>query len=222
MIIGLIGFSGSGKGTVADILVEYHDFSKISFADSVKDAATSIFGWPRHLLEGDTEKSREFRECRDDWWSERFGYDFTPRLALQLLGTESARAVFHDDIWIHTVERRMKYMREYEFEDDFVIPDVRFPNEVKFIRNMGGFIVQVSRGKDPEWYDDALRVNRENNTDYMSDHNVHYSEWAWIGEKIDYLISNNGSMAMLNADVNHLIKVFTGPKNDNIMYNIQK
>ena len=39
MIIGVVGFIGSGKGTVADILVEKHGFVKLSFADAVKDAS---------------------------------------------------------------------------------------------------------------------------------------------------------------------------------------
>ena len=52
MIIGLLGFAGSGKGTVADILVS-KGFKKESFADPVKDAVAAIFGWERSLLEGD-------------------------------------------------------------------------------------------------------------------------------------------------------------------------
>ena len=43
MIIGLCGFAGSGKGTLADILVENHGFRKISFATKLKDTASVIF-----------------------------------------------------------------------------------------------------------------------------------------------------------------------------------
>jgi len=50
MIIGLVGFIGAGKGTVADILVEKHGFIKESFANSVKDAVSVIFGWDRTFL----------------------------------------------------------------------------------------------------------------------------------------------------------------------------
>ena len=51
MIIGLVGFIGSGKGTIADLLVERHGFFKESFANSVKDACSLIFGWDRAMLE---------------------------------------------------------------------------------------------------------------------------------------------------------------------------
>ena len=56
MIVGLVGFIGAGKGTVADLLVERHNFIKESFANSVKDAVSVVFGWDRALLEGDTPR----------------------------------------------------------------------------------------------------------------------------------------------------------------------
>lgn len=211
MIIGIVGFAGSGKGTVGDILVNDHDFTKLSFADAVKDATSAIFGWPRELLEGDTGNSRKFRETKDEFWSTRFGYDFTPRIALQLMGTEAGRNVFHKDLWIHTMEKRIKYKQEWEFEDNFVIPDVRFPNEIQAIREMGGFVVRVVRGKEPDWYEAAERANKEGNNEIMSKYCVHYSEWAWIGQQFNYLISNNGTLPMLEADVKHMLRVMTGP-----------
>jgi hypothetical protein len=213
MIIGLLGFAGSGKGTVADILVKDHNFTKISFADAVKDSVATIFGWERRLLEGDTEESREFREKIDAWWSGRFGYDVTPRYMLQLMGTEAGRNAFHIDIWVHTVARRM---RDHE---NVVIADVRFPNELQFVRDNGGFNVRVVRGKEPEWWNHALEMNLgPHKGNCMTAYpDVHYSEWAWIGERMNYQISNNGSFAMLEADVKHLLKVFTGPS---IMNNV--
>lgn len=211
MLIGIVGFAGSGKGTLADILSDTYDFCKLSFADSVKDATSTIFGWPRNLLEGDTVKSREFRETKDDFWSARFGYDVTPRLMLQKMGTEAGRDIFHNDLWIHTVERKIAYKREWEFEEDFVIPDVRFPNEIDFIKKSGGFIIKVVRGENPEWYDVALRANKLNKPELMSPYSVHYSEWAWIGQECHYVIHNNNSVTMLEADVKHLLKLFKGP-----------
>lgn len=210
MIIGVIGFIGSGKGTVADILVNSHGFTKLSFADTVKDATAAIFGWPRHLLEGDTEESRVWRETKDEWWSDRFGYDFSPRLALQMMGTEAGRDVFDPDLWVHALEKKI------EMYENVVIADVRFPNEMEFIRSKGGFNVRVKRGDDPEWYDTALSDNTTSKmsaprmqTDYP---NVHYSEWAWIGSIMDYQLDNIGTLSMLESDVVHMLKVFTGPQ----------
>jgi len=214
MIIGIVGFAGSGKGTVGDILVRDYNYHKLSFADSLKDAVAVIFGWPRHLLEGDTNESRDFRETPDEWWSKKFGYEVTPRHILQLMGTEAGRNVFHEDLWVHTVERHIIQMQN-QGKKNFVIPDVRFPNEIKAIRDMGGFIIRVSRGKEPKWFNTALKDNQdklEPAVSQMSVHypSIHYSEWAWIGSTFDYQLPNNGSLIMLESDVKHMLKVFTG------------
>lgn len=211
MIIGAIGFAGSGKGTVADILVAKKDFTKLAFADAVKDATAAIFGWPRALLEGDTDESREFREKKDEWWSEKTGKHITPRNMLQIMGTEAGRDVFHPDLWILSVEKKIGMYK------NVVIADVRFPNEIAFIQRMGGFVVRVTRGDNPEWYDVARKANQKGNTDLMSDYPVHYSEWAWIGHPTDYQLDNNSSVSMLEADIEHMIKVFTGPQKPAIL-----
>ena len=213
MIIGVVGFIGSGKGTAADILVNKHNFHKLSFADTVKDATAAIFGWPRNLLEGDTDESRAWREAKDEWWSEKFGYDISPRLALQMMGTEAGRDVFHPDLWIHSLERKM------EMYPNVVIADVRFPNEIDFIQSKGGFVIRVKRGPDPEWYDLAHAANSKTFThapeawDEMEKSGIHYSEWAWIGSIMDHELHNTGTISSLEGDISHMLKVFTGPKN---------
>ena len=95
MIIGLVGWIGSGKNTVADILATQHSYKKDSFAAPLKDATANIFNWPRKTLEGDTDHSRHFRECVDPYWANKLQIkNFTPRLALQIVGTELFREHF--------------------------------------------------------------------------------------------------------------------------------
>ena len=104
MLIGITGFIGSGKDTVANMFVE-RGCSHDSFASPVKDVCASIFGWPRDMLEGDTVESRDFREIPDMFWTKKLGVpNFTPRLALQLMGTEVMRNHFAPDIWINSLE----------------------------------------------------------------------------------------------------------------------
>lgn len=105
MIIGIVGSIGAGKDTVADYLSNFHEFRRESFASSVKDSLSVIFGWDRTLLEGRTKESREWREQIDSWWAERLNIPhLTPRWVMQHYATELCREHFHKDIWIASLE----------------------------------------------------------------------------------------------------------------------
>lgn len=191
-IIGICGFIGSGKDTAADYLVNFHEFRRDSFAATLKDAVAAVFGWDRELLEGRTKQAREWREQVDPWWAERMNMpELTPRLALQLWGTEVCRKSFHDDIWIASLEARLRNSR-----DSIVISDCRFPNEIKAIKNAGGIVVCVERGIIPHWYDIALQANRgvTSAVKWLADEKIHASETAWVGTKFDYIVDNNGTV----------------------------
>jgi len=79
-LIGVCGLIGSGKGTVADILVQNFEYEKISFADKLKDGVSAVFGWDRDMLEGDTDRSRLWRERTDEFWTKETGKEVSPRL----------------------------------------------------------------------------------------------------------------------------------------------
>ena len=199
MIIGLCGFINSGKGTVADILIN-KNFIKESFANSVKDSVSVIFGWDRNLLEGDTPASRNWRESQDDFWSKKFGKTFSPRMALQIMGTEAGRNSFDSNLWIYALERRCDPNKNY------VIADVRFPNEIKMIKESGGKVYHIQRDEFPIWYADACFTNSLYNwsgdvQQMVKYPDVHYSEWAWCGIPNDGVIYNNGSLEELKNKV---------------------
>lgn len=207
MIVGLVGLIGSGKGTVASSLVENYSFRQDSFASTLKDACSMIFDWPRHMLEGDTKESREWREIVDTWWADKLGIErFSPRLALQLVGTDALRNHFHEDIWFLSLANRVRK----NSERDVVISDARFPNELAFIKENNGVIVRVKRGPDPDWYSIAAAANRgdADSKNIMASvyPNVHFSEWAWAGTEVDYVVDNNGSLEDLQNNINSLIK----------------
>jgi hypothetical protein len=193
MIIGICGLIGSGKGTVSDVLIGMCGFKSLSFADSLKDAVAAVFSWDRQLLEGSTAESREWREQVDLWWAKRLGIpDLTPRLVLQLWGTEVCRAGFHQDIWIASLERKIEEGKNY------VIPDTRFPNEINLIKQIGGEIWCVKRGPDPKWFVQyQLGGSPPNHT--------HSSEWEWARSKFDKTLENNGTLEDLkNRVLSHL------------------
>ena len=192
MIIGICGFIGSGKDTVADYLVNFHEFRRESFASTLKDAVAAVFGWDRTLLEGRTKEAREWREQVDPWWAERLAMPtLTPRWVLQYWGTEVCRRAFHDDIWIASLENKLRTSK-----DNVVISDCRFPNEIQSIRDAGGKIVWVQRGELPDWYDTAIEANLGHNyaVQDLKMRKIHASETAWVGTNFDTVIDNNRSI----------------------------
>ena len=189
MIIGICGLIGSGKGTVADVLVD-QGFTKVSFADKLKDGVSTIFGWDRAMLEGDTDESRQWREQRDDFWSAETEMEVTPRLVLQLFGTDCLRNGFHDGVWVSLLKKHM-----LDNPGNYVIPDVRFRNEQNMIRELGGEIWRVQRGDIPEWYGCAM-LDNTTGSDLMEEYDVHPSEYKWIdmNNKFDVTLYNEGTI----------------------------
>ena len=208
MIIGVCGFIGSGKDTIADYLTNFHGFRRESFANTLKDAVAQVFGWDRTMLEGRTTQARVWREQVDPWWSERLSMPhLTPRWVLQYWGTEVCRRAFHDDIWIASLENKLR-----NSSDDIVISDCRFPNEIKSIRDAGGIVIRVKRGEDPEWYKDACDMNAGDKCmNYsraktrMETLGIHASETAWCGTKFDAVLPNDTTIDDLYAKVKELI-----------------
>ena len=216
-IIGIVGFIGSGKDTVADYLVNFHGYKRESFANSLKDAVSQVFGWPRELLEGRTKESREWRETSDEWWSKRLKQDITPRYVLQYWGTEVVRKGFHDDMWVASLEHRL-----LNSQNDIVITDCRFPNEIKAIRSAGGRVIRIKRGPEPVWFDDARSMNKgpsRNMSWALSKHNIeelgiHASETAWVGQKFDATLNNDGSLDELYSQIER--DIINNPERDRL------
>jgi hypothetical protein len=198
MIIGICGFQGSGKSIMANYLVDNYNFTVLSFADSVKDMLSVIFNWDRELLDGTTEMSRIWRETVDEWWSKHLNIpNFTPRMAMQYIATDLFRDKFNPNIWILSLENKIK-----NTNTNIVIPDCRFINEIELVKRIGGHIVYIDRN-NPEWFYNLKTY--KNISIIPSD--IHKSEYEWILNcPNDYIINNNTIKIFYNNIDDYLCK----------------
>lgn len=132
-VIGLGFRARAGKDTVASVIARVHNASIIAFADPLKGAAKVIFGWTDKHVYGD------LKEIVDPFWG------FTPRWALQKLGTEAVREVIGQDVWERAARRRIEAS-----VDHVIVTDVRFPNEAKMIKDLGGELWHIDRSCLPQ------------------------------------------------------------------------
>jgi hypothetical protein len=131
-VIGLTGYAQSGKDTLASILVEKYGYSRVAFADKIRDflyginpmVACSPTGYLRDLVNlVGWDKAKQEPQVR--------------RL-LQDLGI-SARELIDENIWVTTA------LRHVGKDERVVVTDVRFENEAMMIKLMGGQLWRVRR-----------------------------------------------------------------------------
>lgn len=107
----------------------------------------------------------------------------TPRLILQLLGTECGREIIHPNIWINATMNAVAR----NHLPGAIITDVRFPNEAEAVKKKGGIVIRIERSS-------------ENSSDN------HPSEIALDDyENFDYKIYNDGTLEDLRKWVNETI-----------------
>lgn len=161
-LIGITGLAGSGKDTLADALVYDRGAEKYNFALPIKHALNAMFGWTMEQWD-----DRIWKETKIAWLGK------SPRQCAQTLGTEWGRDLVHPDLWMLIAEDRYLKYRQDHSGGPFIIPDVRFENEVDMIHRNGGIVVKISR----------LGVNAVS---------AHVSEKGI--EEVDYILANHGTV----------------------------
>ena len=183
LLIGVAGQKYNGKDTIADYLVSEYGFIKLSFADALKEMCKVLFNFNDEQLYG-SEK-----ESIDDFWG------IKPRDAFTYFGTDIMRKQLNnlipninENFWIKCLEKKMVNLKKNNENIKIVIADVRFENEVNFIKSYNGLIIRVIR-PDKILYD------------------CHESEKNILDLSVDYEIMNNSTLNHLYQQVNKIIKL---------------
>lgn len=219
MIIGISGYSNSGKDTVGTIIQYLNckkpqtsiekicaDYSEYEywldeqsgweirkFAGKLKDIASHLTG-----IDVEDFEDQEFKktELGSEWDYQIDEFNtptkMTVRDFLQKLGTDAMRMGLHDNVWVNALMADYQPLdidplTEAETMPNWIITDVRFPNEAQAIKDKGGIIIRVDRpGVKPI--------------------NNHLSEIGLDGWKFDYKIANISDIFSLKQTVEQILK----------------
>lgn len=212
MIYSITGFIGSGKDTCANHLIENHGFKKMAFADPLKDVVAAAFNWDREMLQGDTKDSRKARNVVDEKWSEVLRIpNFTPRKALQFVGTNVFKKHVSSKFWIQRTVDRIKSEQAADPNVRIVITDCRYHDEFQALKNLGASSIFVDRGNKPAYYSISslkspwLSPVKEMAMNLLYS-DVHDSEWKWNDLEFDYTVTNNSSLGNLHNQLDAIMR----------------
>lgn len=172
-IIALSGWARSGKDTVANYLVEHHGYTKVSFADPMRDALYRLNPEIRDM----TGLVYGFRQAVNLFgWEDMKTYFPEYRGLMQRMGTEVGREMFGEDFWVKQA------LKKITPGQNVVFADCRYQNEASEVRRVGGLV----------W-----RVEREGNLSA----NSHTSEHDLDNYMFDLILSNNEGIEELYVDI---------------------
>lgn len=174
-ILGLSGWARSGKDTVADYLVKHEGYTKVSFAQTIRDALVALD--PEIRVDG---VSCNLSQVEVMGWEALKSLSPSIRPLLQRMGTEVGRQMFGEDFWVDAAINRIPDGSKVVFAD------VRYPNEAKAVKSLGGEVWRIER----------LGVGPAND---------HESEHAMNDYKFDRQLRNDGDVDSLYAEIQEIM-----------------
>jgi hypothetical protein len=173
MIIGISGRMGTGKDTLGDMILKLKpEFEKKGFSDKLKTIG--------HLLSGIPVKKFNSQNFKKGMMPKEWDWDGDPddpmtvREFLQNIGTDAIREAVHEDAWVISLMSQYKIEEPNEALPNWVIADVRFPNEAEAIRKEGGILIRINRKiVRPDTHDSELAMN-----DYGNWHEIYDNDYG--------------------------------------------
>lgn len=238
-------------------VISNKDWQIKKFADKLKDIICLLIGCNREQVEDEKFKSKELGQ---EWWyykipkpgnqfelvdynntdkskewiniaDPRYLIKMTPRLMLQLTGTQCGRQIIHPQIWVNSLMAEYKLQphngptRDLKYPN-FIITDMRFPNEMKAVEDRNGICIRINRNKKPircnncmNTYeeDDLINIGEDyvpscpkcNTDNYLMEDYIdieHESETALDNADFQYTIENDGTIDELIDKVRRILQ----------------
>jgi len=185
VIIGLGYKARSGKDTVGEYLKYFYDFHHVYFAESLKTACGAIFKLTNEQLYG------KDKENIDPYWGK------SPRELLQTVGTDLLRNQFDRSIWIKSI---YKLIQQFP-ERDYVITDVRYPNEAVAVKKWGGLLIHINRPNK----DDIGSKSKHSSETSLDD----FNNW-------DFTLQNDRTIKDLHSNVDKIMSKLGKVKHESL------
>jgi predicted kinase len=195
-VIGLIGAKSSGKSEAARCLVEYHGFERLRFADGLKRMLRAL-GLTEAQVDGDSKEEPSDLLCGQ-----------TPRWAMQSLGTEWGRKLIGDNIWAAVTQHHIMTRLCADPHANIVVDDVRFPNEVIMLQQLGGQVWRVRRPAVEPSYSLFQTFLAQAGLS----RSIHPSELYWKVLAADHDIFNDGGILELRTKIGLLVRKANAPE----------
>lgn len=144
-MIGLGGYSCSGKDAVADILVRDHGFHKTYMSKPLEQALLTLdpIVECRYGTKADSREVIKYSELHSEVGYEKSKKNFEVRRLLQVLGTEIGRKMFGKDCWVNLVFGEIEeWLQDGQ---DVVVTGIRYHNELQATRDWDGYSLWVDR-----------------------------------------------------------------------------
>ena len=170
-LIAVHGFKQSGKDTLAHLLVTEFGYTRVAFADRVKDALHVIFGVPKNLLYGSDSDKQKLSPVR---WAELHGLTRPHKDHPEYLSVRELLQIFATEICREKIPGIWYQYLQIPPQEKIVVSDLRFENEAQFLRSKGAIFIKVKRPQ--------------------AQGSAHASELGLPDSDMDHIIDNGGSL----------------------------
>lgn len=184
-LIGLCGYAQTGKDTTANFLVKKYDWTRVAFADALRDVLYAlnpiVVREVGGVIDGPHNVYR-VQDLVDEWGWDKVKVEWQEvRALLQRLGTEAGRDIIDPNLWVGMGEEKIE-----SAGGPVVVTDCRFPNELSLIKRRKGTLIWVERpGTGPA--------------------NAHASEHTVSKDDCDLVLLNNGTIDDLYLQIDKVV-----------------